>query len=220
MTGLQSGAAAQGGYQAAGGASYFAAPASFAHPAWLSRMSPAIASPQAFDRLIGSRRAAPRLNALLKRRFDLDAISELDFEIDGRKFLLCDAATLERRLLFVGAVSAGPALRLAVSKLAVTALVEVLGEAHLRAAMRAATLGREERALDTSSAHAVRRRFAAAASRHFAAWLARQSEPVRKRAFLALAPDGDLSPRNPREGDPELIPTLAPLFRHLEAAAA
>lgn len=199
-----------------GAAEYRAAPALFAHPFWLARASSVLGAPGAAQRLAASDRVGARFNAVIHERFELDPTPE-DMSSDGRAFLIASPARLEARLLLLGAVSNGPALRKAVSRLAVAALAAVLGERDLRAAVRAGEAGTEDAPLDTSSPQAIRARFADSASRHFAAWLCRQPDSLRKRALLALPADSDLAPRSPAKGDPDFIPALTPLALRLDA---
>ena len=195
---------------------YWSTPAMFAHYGWMQRLSPAVTSETLVTRLTHSQRVGARFATLIRERFDLVDSQVEDMSSDGRSFLLAPPEMLEERLLFLGAVARGPALRMAVSRLAIGALVEVLGESRLRAAVRAGELGEDETPLDTTSAAAVRKQFAESASSHFAAWLARQPEQIRKRALLGIAPKSDLAPKSPEKGDPDFVPMVAPLFKHFE----
>lgn len=193
-----------------------ARPAAFAHPTWLPDLSPALSDGPSAAALLAHPRVGGRAARTLSVRIAGADLGGIDLAADGRDFLIADAAQFEQRLLFVGAVSNGPAVRHAVSRLAVRSLVLTLGEPILRAAVRAGALGQEADPLDASSPEIVRARIARSAARHLAAWLGRQPEPLRRRALLGLAPDGDLVPREPAAGDPDFIPTLAPLVRRLE----
>lgn len=197
-----------------------------AHPVWALRAAPALGAIDAVERLRGSRRVGRRFSEMLERRLGLPSWAvSIDWSVDGRAWLRAPAPELEARLLLLGAVANGPAVAQAVSRLAVAAMAEVLGEGDLRAAVRLADLGQVSRPLDTRSAAAVRSRFARTAAQHLAAWLDRQPAVLRHWVLLALPPEEDFDPyragaagRAPRRGDADLIPALADSHRRAEGA--
>lgn len=190
--------------------------AASAHPVWALRAAPVLGSVAMVARLRGSRRTASRFAALLRRRLELPAATPIDWGADGRRFVAASPEELEARLLFLGAVANGPVVATTVSRLAVCAMVGVLGERGLRAAIALARLGRETAPFEATSPAAARARFAASAARHLGAWLDRQPVALRHRVLMALPPDSDLDPYGAAAvggpgaaPDPDLIPTLA-----------
>lgn len=198
-----------------------------AHPEHLIDAAPAFASRSFRETLAGAPRIAERLEALLANRLAADThASAIDLGAiaspvaRGLAFLDAEPSALESRLLFLGVVSFGPALRRSVLRDEVAVLVEAIGPRMLKAALARAEIGVDRLGLDLSSAENVLFCFEQRAAEHFAAWLNRLPPALATRARLALSPASPCAPMRPEYGDPTLIPALAPLAASIDVEIA
>ncbi len=199
----------------------------FAHPEYLGDASPALASAELRQALAASPRVSSRLEALLANRLTADTrVGDIDLATispavsAGFAYLDAREAALEQRLLFMGVVSFGPALRRSVLREEVAVLVDAIGPRMLRAALARADLGTDRLGLDLSTADNALFCFEQRAAEHFAAWLSRLPPAVATRAQLALSPLSPFAPMRPEYGDPTLLPILAPLAASIDAEAS
>lgn len=196
----------------------------FAHPDHLVDVFPALAAPALRQSLAGAPRVTERLERLLANRLAADTrVSDIDLAAitpsiaAGLPFLDAREEALERRLMFLGVVSYGPALKRSVLREEVAVLVDAIGAKMLRAALARADLGSDRLGLDLSSADNVLFCFEQRAAEHFAAWLSKLPQAVAARARLALSPLSPFAPMRPEYGDPTLVPALAPLASSIDA---
>lgn len=189
-----------------------------AHRDRISEAAPALRDEGLRDRLAATPRVAGRLDALLAARLNVASRRPEDRSATARglEFLDAEPAVIERRLVFLGAVSYGPALRRTVLREEVAVLVEAIGARTLRVALAHAALGGDRLGLELENAEKALFCFEQRAAEHFAAWIDSLPEPYAARARLRLAPSSPVAPARAAYGDATLIPALAPIVGELD----
>lgn len=123
-------------------------PAAYCHPERIAGLLPEGLAAGLRDRLAASSRLRLRLSALLERRFALPSLAAVDLATPEARFALLEGETLQGGLRRAGAIWHARSLRRIILAETLRRLVQRLGRANHRAALRFVDLAPEDNERD------------------------------------------------------------------------